>query len=293
MSEIVSASVAATALIAATAVLAPDVEISPFCVIAEDAVLGQGTVLGVGCVIGAGARIGQGCQLGSYVTVGEGALLGAQVQVGDHTTIYPGTVLEEGCFTGSNASLGRAPRPAATSTVKVQADLPPLKMGAGCTVGCSAVLYAGTSYGAKVLVGDGAMVRERCTIGNNVIIGSGVAVENDTRIGDFTKIQTGSYITAYMEIAERVFIAPMVTTTNDNFMGRTEKRFKLIKGATIGRGARVGGATILLPGVKVAPETFVAAGALVTKDTSQGKVMKGFPAREVRDVPEEELLPEE
>lgn len=293
MSEIVSASVAATALIAATAVLAPDVEISPFCVIAEDAVLEQGAVLGVGCVIGAGARLGQGCQLGSYVTVGEGALLGAQVQVGDHTTIYPGTVLEEGCFTGSNSSLGRAPRPAATSTVKVQADLPPLKMGAGCTVGCSAVLYAGTSYGAKVLVGDGAMVRERCTIGNNVIIGSGVAVENDTRIGDFTKIQTGSYITAYMEIAERVFIAPMVTTTNDNFMGRTEKRFKLLKGATIGRGARVGGATILLPGVKVAPETFVAAGALVTKDTSQGKVMKGFPAREVRDVPEEELLPEE
>jgi len=247
-------------------------------------------VLGAGCVLADGVAVGAGSHFGNYVTVGAGAVIGAGVQIGDHTTIYPKTLLGDGCFVGSNSSLGRAPRPAATSTVKVEADLPPLRLGAGCTVGCSAVLYAGTSYGDKVLVGDGAMVRERCTIGDNVIIGSGVAVENDTRIGAFTKIQTGSYITAYMDIEERVFIAPMVTTTNDNFMGRTEKRFKLVKGATIGRGARVGGGSILLPGIKIAPETFVAAGALVTKDTPQGKVVKGFPAREVRDVPPEELL---
>ena len=94
-----------------------------------------------------------------------------------------------------------------------------------------------------------------------------------------------------MEIKERVFIAPMVTTTNDNYMGRTEKRFKSIKGATIQRGARVGGGAILLPGINIAPETFVAAGALVTKDTKEKRVLKGFPAKEVREVPEEELLP--
>ncbi len=93
-----------------------------------------------------------------------------------------------------------------------------------------------------------------------------------------------------MEIEEKVFIAPMVTTTNDNFMGRTEKRFKLVKGPTICRGARVGGGSILLPGVKVAAETFVAAGALVTKDTVSKRVIKGFPAREIREVPAEELL---
>jgi acetyltransferase-like isoleucine patch superfamily enzyme len=166
-------------------------------------------------------------------------------------------------------------------------------MGNGFTVGCSAVLYAGTSYADAAFVGDGAVVRERCSIGQNVVIGSGVAVENDTKIGSFTKIQTGSYITAYMEIEERVFIAPMVTTTNDNYMGRTEKRFKSIKGPTIQRGARIGGGVILLPGVKVAPETFVAAGALVTKDTTKKRVLKGFPAKDLREVPEEELLPSE
>jgi len=287
------------------------VNLAPFCVIKAKAVIGENVKLGVGCVIEEGAIVGANTQLGPYVTVGAGAIIGegcdigahtgigaqasigAGTRIGEHTTIYPYAQLGSEGFIGSNSSLGRLPKAAATSTVKAQADLPPLTMGKGYTVGCSVVLYAGTTYGEQVFLGDGALVRERCAIGRNVVIGSHVTVENDTRIGAYTKIQTGSYITAYMEIEERVFIAPMVTTTNDNYMGRTEKRFKSIKGATICRGARVGGGSILLPGIKVAPETFVAAGALVTKDTVPKTVYKGFPAKELREVPEEELLPEE
>ncbi|MHB1653263.1 MAG: acyltransferase [Desulfitobacteriaceae bacterium] len=265
--------------------------IGPFCVIEADVTLGEDVILGTGCVLVAGVEIGDGSRLGNYVTVGQGAKLGSGVQVGDHTTLYTGSEVGDSCFIGSNTSLGRKPRPAATSTVEVQSDLPGLKLGAGSTVGCSAVLYAGTVYADKVFLGDGAIVRERCLVGEGAVIGSGVTVENDTKIGAYTKIQTGAYITAYMEIEDRVFIAPMVTTTNDNFMGRTEQRFKLVKGPHIGRGARVGGGSILLPGVRIAPETFVAAGALVTKDTEEKRVVKGFPARDVRRVPEEELLP--
>jgi acetyltransferase-like isoleucine patch superfamily enzyme len=142
------------------------------------------------------------------------------------------------------------------------------------------------------MVADLASVRENCTIGKSVLIGRGVAVENNTSIGDHTKIQTNAYITAYMVLEDHVFIAPMVTTTNDNFMGRTEKRFALKKGATIKRGARVGGNSILLPGVTIGEESFVAAGAIVTKDTPPRQVVKGIPAKPVRPVPEEELLPE-
>ena len=263
------------------------------CVIEEGAIIGAGSTLGHYVTISAGATVGEGCQLGAHTSIGAHAHIGARTRIGEHTSVYPQTELGAEGFIGSNASIGRFPKAAATSTVKAQADLPPLKMGNGYTIGCSTVLYAGTTYGDQVFLGDGALVRERCTIGKNVVIGSGVAVENDTRIGDYTKIQTGSYITAYMEIEERVFIAPMVTTTNDNYMGRTEKRFKSIKGATIRRGARVGGGSILLPGIEVAPETFVAAGALVTKDTTERHVVKGFPAKDLREVPEEELLPEE
>jgi acetyltransferase-like isoleucine patch superfamily enzyme len=133
-------------------------------------------------------------------------------------------------------------------------------------------------------------VRERCVVGDDVVIGRGSLVENDTTIGALTKIQAEAYITAYSTLEEEVFIAPCVVTTNDNYMGRTEKRHELIKGPTIRRGARVGGGAILLPGVEIGEEAFVGAGAVVTKDVPARMLVVGSPARVLREVPDEELL---
>ena len=90
-------------------------------------------------------------------------------------------------------------------------------------------------------------------------------------------------MTAYSTLEEDVFVAPCVVTTNDNFMGRTEKRLELMKGPTIRRGARVGGGAILCPGVEVGEEAFVGAGAVVTKDVPPRTVVVGTPARVLRD----------
>src|SRR5438045_6825238 len=105
-----------------------------------------------------------------------------------------------------------------------------------------------------------------------------------------TKIQAEAYITAYSTLEEHVFIAPCVVTTNDNFMGRTERRHELIKGPTIRRGARVGGGAVLCPGVVVGEEAFVGAGAVVTKDVEPRMLVVGNPARVLRSVSEAELL---
>ncbi len=107
-----------------------------------------------------------------------------------------------------------------------------------------------------------------------------------------TKIQADAYITAYSTLEEHVFIAPCVVTTNDNFMGRTERRHELIEGPTIRRGARVGGGAILCPGVEIGEEAFVGAGAIVVRDVPARKVVVGSPARAIRDVPDDELLPD-
>ena len=117
-----------------------------------------------------------------------------------------------------------------------------------------------------MILGDQSCVRERVSIGDDVVVGRGSLVENDTTIGARTKIQADAYVTAYSTLEEDVFVAPCVVTTNDNFMGRTEKRLELMKGPTIRRGARVGGGAILCPGVEVGEEAFVGAGAVVTKD---------------------------
>jgi acetyltransferase-like isoleucine patch superfamily enzyme len=97
-------------------------------------------------------------------------------------------------------------------------------------------------------------------------------------------------VTAYSLLEEDFFIAPCVITTNDNFMGRTEKRLELMKGPTIRRGARVGGGSVLLPGIEIGEEAFVGAGAVVLRDVPPRAVVVGSPARQIREVPHEELL---
>jgi len=109
-------------------------------------------------------------------------------------------------------------------------------------------------------------------------------------VGALTKIQANAYITAYSTLEDNVFIAPGVVTTNDNYMGRTERRHALRRGPTIRRGARVGGGAILLPGIEIGEEAFVGAGAVVTKDVPPRTVVVGNPARVLRHVPADELL---
>src|SRR5207247_4001945 len=149
-------------------------------------------------------------------------------------------------------------------------------------VSTGAVVFAGSRLGERVIVGDQACVRERVEIGDDVVIGRGSLVENDTTIGALTKIQAHAYITAYSTLEDNVFIAPCVATTNDNFMGRTERRHELMKGPTIRRGARVGGGAILCPGIEIGGEAFVGAGAVVVRAVPPRAVVVGIPARRLR-----------
>ncbi|QKG85688.1 N-acetyltransferase [Kroppenstedtia pulmonis] len=235
------------------------------------------------------AKLGRGVRLGQFSVIEEGAVLGDNVTVGNCVTVHEKTVIGSGTWIGDNTVLGRQPRPAATSTVQMDPDLPALMIGEESTIGACAVLYRGSRLGRGVFVGDQAFIRETCRVGDWVVIGRGVAVENRVDIGACTKIQTNAYITAYTRLEKDVFIAPGVTTTNDPFMGRTEERFRQIRGPVVKQGARVGGGAILLPGVIVEEETFIAAGAVVNRDTEPATVYVGVPAKPLRPVPKEEI----
>jgi acetyltransferase-like isoleucine patch superfamily enzyme len=204
-------------------------------------------------------------------------------------TVYPGTVLGAGVRVLENAVVGKQPALGPRSTAK-RDPLPPAEIGEGTVVSTGAIVFAGAMVGAGCILGDQSCVRERVSIADDVVVGRGALVENDTTIGSGTRIQAEAYVTAYSTLEEEVFIAPCVVTTNDNFMGRTERRKKLMKGPTIRRGARIGGGAILCPGIEIGEEAFVGAGAVVTKDVPARKLVVGNPARVLRDVPDDELL---
>ena len=203
--------------------------------------------------------------------------------------VHPGTVLGEGVRVLEHAVVGKQPTLSPRSTAKRE-PLPPAVVGDGTVVSTGAIVFAGATLGARVIVGDQACVRERVAVADDVVIGRGALVENDTTIGARTRIQANAYVTAYSTLEEDVFVAPCVVTTNDNFMGRTERRLAAMKGPTIRRGARVGGGAILCPGIEVGEEAFVGAGAVVIRDVPARALVVGNPARQIREVPDEELL---
>jgi acetyltransferase-like isoleucine patch superfamily enzyme len=204
--------------------------------------------------------------------------------------IYPGTKLGADVEIGDYAVLGKQPVLGPRSTA-AREELPQLIVGDGVRILSHAVVFAGTRLGAGVIVGDQACVRERCELAADVVIGRGAFVENDVSVGERTKVQANAYLTAYSTLEEDVFIAPCVVTANDNFMGRTERRHELRQGPTIRRGARIGAAAVLLPGIEIGEEAFVGAGAVVLHDVPARAVMVGNPARQIRDVADDELLP--
>jgi acetyltransferase-like isoleucine patch superfamily enzyme len=241
-------------------------------------------------VIDPTAQVAPDVRLGEYVIIEAGAIVAAGVELGHHVVVHRDTMIDEGVWVSDHSVLGRPPRPAPTSAVKVPEHLAPLHIGAHSIVGAGAVIYRGAQIGSYSMIGDHAFVRDRCQIGNYVIIGSHVTLENEVTIGDYSKLQTGGYLCAWVTVEDHCFIAPCVVTTNDNYMGRTEKRLKERGGCTIRRGARVGANVTLLPNVEVGEEAFVAAASIVTRNVPARTVVMGSPAKFLRNVPPEEFV---
>ncbi len=259
-------------------------------IIAPSATLGAAVTIGAHTVIGEGVYIDDGASIGCNVVIEAEARVGRGVRIDSNVIVREETLIADDVAVGANSVLGQRPTKARSSTLASSGILPPLKVGEGCQIGVGAVIYAGSEMGSGSFVADGAQVREGCLVGRNVIVGHAATVENDCEIGDDTRIQTSAYITALSSLGKNVFIAPMVCTTNDNYMGRTEERFRYRKGVTVEDGGRIGGNAVVLPGVTVGKEAVVGAGSVVTRDVAPGKIVLGTPSRVVKDVPPEQLL---
>lgn len=234
--------------------------------------IGENTTIGEGSIVMENVRIGVGCRIGYHAVIHPGTMIGDNVRVDDH------------------AVLGKQPMRSVSSILAETDCLPPLLVGNGCIMGTGAVLYAGCTLGDSVLVADLATVRENVTVGERTIIGRGAAIENFCTLGKRCKLETNCYITAYSELADYVFIAPGVTTSNDNYAGRTEERKKHFRGVTCRLGARIGAGATILPGRVIGQDGFVAAGAVVTRDVPDRTIVSGCPAKPVREVPQEQWI---
>lgn len=234
------------------------------------------------------ATTGKNCTLGQNVVILENVRIGDGAYIGHNVVIHEGTRIGNSVYIDDGSILGRMPRSGASSRRKVGQELPPLEIGDDCVIGANAILYAGTKVGNQVLVGDLASIRERNTIGDRCIIGRLVMVEPRNEIGFHVVIETGTHICGDMIIEKHVFMGSEISTNNGNYMGRGSGPYK---GPHIKMGARIASNSTLLPYVVIGEQAVVAAGAVVTRDVPNKKIVMGVPARVVRDVPDHELLP--
>ena len=233
-------------------------------------------------------EVADDASVGPYCVIGEGARVGAGTRLGAHVIIHAGTTVGEGCEIQDGAVLGKQPKLAKHSAASRQ-PVDPLVVEDGAVVCCGAIVFAGARIGPGAIVGDQAFVRERTVVGAGSVIGRGSTVDFNVVVGDRVRVQTDVYLTANSIVEDDVFVGPGVLLTNDSTMARHAPEYE-IRGATLRRACRVGGAAVLVPGVEVGEEAFIAAGAVVTRDVPARGVVMGVPGRVVREVPDEDLL---
>ena len=116
----------------------------------------------------------------------------------------------------------------------------------------------------------------KCRMGERCNIATFVEIGEDVEIGDNCQIQAFTFIPKGVKIGNNVFIGPNVTFTNDKYPPSGGKFwFETI----IEDNVKIGAGALLITGITVGEGSFIAAGAVVTKDVPPGVTVIGVPAR--------------
>lgn len=214
----------------------------------------------------------------------EGAVIEDGAIIHDFAVIYPDTLIKTGAEIFEHCTVGRPPKAPGCTSRKVGTVFKQTVIGENSILSPGCTVYAGVEIGHNTLLGDNCSIREDCKIGDYCIVSRNVTVNYNTVIGDRTKIMDNSHITGNAVIEEDVFISVLVATTNDNTMGREAYDEDHVGGPHIKKNTTVGAAANILPNVVIGENCIVGAGAVVTKDVEDGKVVMGIPARVVRNV---------
>jgi UDP-2-acetamido-3-amino-2,3-dideoxy-glucuronate N-acetyltransferase len=159
------------------------------------------------------------------------------------------------------------------------------------TLGQNSVISPDAVIGEGTRIGNFVLVRDNTRIGSGCTIGSYVDLEGDVTIGDNVSLQSACYLTRGVVVEDDVFCGPRVTTMNDKRICHRRPTLQFERAAPrIKRAARVGGGSVLLPGVTVGENAFVGAGSVVTRDVPDRAIVVGNPARVVGWVRDEEII---
>lgn len=169
-------------------------------------------------------------------------------------------------------------QPGTVLGLRYKEDCSPFKVGDNARIRTGTIIYSDVEAGDDFQTGHNVMIREKTVFGNHIVVGTNTVIDGHVIIGDFVKIESSCYIPTHVNIGSRVFFGPGVVLTNDRYPQKMRDQYKP-EGPIINDGVTLGAGVVVLPGVKVGMGSFVAAGAVVTKDIPPMSFVKGIPGK--------------
>ncbi len=151
-------------------------------------------------------------------------------------------------------------------------------IGDNCLVRSGSIIYCDVSIGDDFQTGHNVVIREHCVFGSHIVVGTNTVIEGHVRIGDFVKIESNCFIPTHTRIGARVFIGPGTVLTNDKYPQKMRDQYQP-EGPVLEDGVTLGAGVVVLPGINIGQGSFVAAGAVVTKDIPPMSMVKGVPGK--------------
>lgn len=165
-----------------------------------------------------------------------------------------------------------------------QEDAGPVVIGPGAIIRSGTTIYADVTAGRELETGHNVLIREHTKVGDHVLVGTNTVIEGHVEIGSFVKLESNCFIPTHAVIGSFVFFGPGVVLTNDRYPLRRTGEY-VPEGPIVEDGVTLGGGALLCPGVRVGVDSFVAAGAVVTRDVPESSLAIGVPA-EIRPLPD-------
>jgi UDP-2-acetamido-3-amino-2,3-dideoxy-glucuronate N-acetyltransferase len=137
-----------------------------------------------------------------------------------------------------------------------------------------AQIGAGTKVWHFSHIMKGAQIGEKCIFGQNCHIAGDVIIGNNVKVQNNVSIYTGAVI------EDDVFLGPSCVLTNVTNPRSQVNRHSLYEKTTFRRGTTVGANSTIVCGVELGRYSFVAAGAVVTKDVPDYALVMGAPAHQ-------------
>jgi UDP-2-acetamido-3-amino-2,3-dideoxy-glucuronate N-acetyltransferase len=144
----------------------------------------------------------------------------------------------------------------------------------------TAIIDDGAEIGAETKIWHfahifgGARIGERCSFGQNTMVSEGVQIGNNVKVQNNVAIYTGTII------EDDVFLGPSCVLTNVTNPRAQVDRRNLYEQTLIRRGATIGANATIVCGITLGQYSFIAAGAVVTKDVPDYAMIMGVPGQQ-------------